>query len=92
MTVHNHDMMPVRLAIVLDNVVQDCINTDERLAAIFLSNPTIIDITDKENQHRISVGSEYNPENGEFTEIQPVLSSNEPDYSGNLGQPIDDSI
>jgi hypothetical protein len=90
MPTHDHEMAPVRLAFIIDNVVQDCLNTDERLAAIFLSNPIIIDISDRENQYRISVGSEYNSENGEFTEIQPIAV--DPDPTQNLGQIIDDSL
>lgn len=36
---------PIRLAFILDGVVQDIINTDERLAAILLSEPLVIDVT-----------------------------------------------
>jgi hypothetical protein len=88
MTTHDHEMPPVRLAFVIDNIVQDCLNTDERLAAIFLSNPTIVDISDRENQYRISIGSQYNPQNGEFTEIQPIPTSEDSQVLGNNGQPL----
>ena len=36
-----------KLAFVLDNEVVDILHTDDRLAAIFLSEPKIIDITEK---------------------------------------------
>ena len=37
----------VKLAFILDNEVVDILHTDDRLAAIFLSNPKIVDITEK---------------------------------------------
>jgi hypothetical protein len=40
-----------KIALVIDGVVQDVFHTDDRLAAILLSQPTIVDVTDKyENQ------------------------------------------
>ena len=36
---------PNKIAFVLDGVVQDVLHTDDRLAAILLSNPTIVDAT-----------------------------------------------
>ena len=44
MTEHS-ELPPIRLAFILDGVVQDIINTDERLAAILLSEPLVIDVT-----------------------------------------------
>lgn len=38
---------PVKLAFIIDGKVLDMLHTDDRLAAIFLSEPTIIDVTDK---------------------------------------------
>ena len=37
----------IKLAFILDNEVVDILHTDDRLAAIFLSNPKVIDITEK---------------------------------------------
>lgn len=37
---------PVKLAMVIDGEVVDVLFTDERLAAIFLSAPTVVDVTD----------------------------------------------
>jgi len=37
---------PVKVAFIIDNKVVDVIHTDTRLGAIFLSNPTTIDITE----------------------------------------------
>lgn len=36
---------PIKVAFVIDGEVVDVLHTDERLAAIFLSNPTVIDVT-----------------------------------------------
>lgn len=41
---------PVKLAFVLDGKVVDIIHTDDRFAAIFLSNPLVIDVTPTEGQ------------------------------------------
>lgn len=58
---------PVKLAFILDGVVQDVLHTDDRLAAIFMSEPIILDISDKfkeiaeetKNPSPILVGWEY---------------------------------
>lgn len=76
MTQHAHELPPVRVAFVLDNTVVDILNTDERLAAIFLSNPTVVEVTDYEDMTSVRVGSEYNPETNEFTYV--VEDSDEP--------------
>lgn len=36
---------PIKIAFILDGVVQDVLHTDERLAAIFLSQPIIVDVS-----------------------------------------------
>lgn len=69
MTQHNHELPPVRVAFILDNVVVDVLHTDQRLAAIFLSNPVVVDITNYENSYSITVNSEYNPETNEFAYV-----------------------
>jgi hypothetical protein len=57
---------PVRLAFVIDGVVQDIINTDERLAAILLSDPIVIDVTTAEGEVVLAfVGDAY--EDGKFS-------------------------
>ena len=61
---------PIKLAYVIDNEVVDILHTDERLAAIFMSNPIIVDVTenfyDDNNSPSIFVGATYNPENNSF--------------------------
>lgn len=41
----NPPLPPVKIAFVIDGTVVDVLHTDERLAAIFLSEPTILDAT-----------------------------------------------
>ena len=43
------------IAVVIDGEVQEVLNFDERVAAMLLSNPTLVDIT----EHSITSGWEY---------------------------------
>jgi hypothetical protein len=54
---------PIRLAFILDDQIVDVLHTDPRLAAIFLSDPVVLDVTDSiEVEHNnIFVGAYYNP-------------------------------
>jgi hypothetical protein len=52
------------IAIILDNEVQDVIRTEARLAAMLLSDPVFIDITDID--HKPGIGTKYDIEKGEF--------------------------
>lgn len=63
------DTPPIKLAFIIDNEVADILHTDERLAAIFLSNPVIFDITDRLAANALSVtpGMTYNPETQEYS-------------------------
>ena len=38
---------PKKVAFVIDGVIQDILHTDERLAAIMLSEPLIVDVSDE---------------------------------------------
>lgn len=65
--------MPVKVAFIIDNEVVDILHTDERLGAILLSNPLIIDVSDHINdlgQFSLTVGSKYNQEDESFTKPQ----------------------
>lgn len=59
---------PVKIAFILDGEIADILHTDERLGAIFLSNPIIMDVTDNlvENGGVASVGTKYNYETQEL--------------------------
>jgi len=60
---------PIKLAFILDGEVADVIHTDDRLSAIFLSNPLVINVTDQFNNDATSVlpGYKYDSTTGTFT-------------------------
>lgn len=62
------NLPPVKIAFVIDNEVVDILHTDERLAAIFLSNPKIVDVTNMivSDPASIQVGFIYNEESNSF--------------------------
>lgn len=74
-TTHQHDLAPelpadsYSVAFILDGVVQDVLHSDARLAALFLSNPEMVEVTDwyqaRTNTSDNLVGAVY--ENGDFT-------------------------
>jgi hypothetical protein len=63
-----NEMPPVKIAFIIDNEVVDILHTDERLAAIFLSEPKIVDVTGQllENDGIVKVSSKYDPETNTF--------------------------
>jgi hypothetical protein len=64
-----NEIPPIKIAFVLDNEIVDILHTDERLAAIFTSNPIIVNITDNmiEDGGTAGVGSIYDPETQTFS-------------------------
>jgi len=64
------ELPPYKIAFVIDGKVVDVIQTDSRLAAIFLSEPVIVDITEKTTTDGISpiiIGTDYDEVTGVFT-------------------------
>ena len=63
------DNVPYKLAFILDGEVADILHTDERLSAIFMSNPLVLDISQQlqANPSAIMPHFLYNAETGEFT-------------------------
>lgn len=64
------EMPPVKLAFIIDGQVVDVLHTDDRLAAIMLSQPTIVDVTDTYNANEAPfnmVSWAYDPTSNEFT-------------------------
>jgi hypothetical protein len=57
---------PIKVAFVLDNKVVDVLHTDERLGAILLSNPVIVDVTGENNTQLAFLDDTYNPETNTF--------------------------
>ena len=49
MTEHTPELPPIKIAFVIDGKVVDVLHCDDRLAAIFLSDPVILDITERVN-------------------------------------------
>ena len=60
------EVMPVRIAFIIDGVVADVINTDDRLAAIFLSQPKMVDVSIISESDFITSGYLYNEELNTF--------------------------
>lgn len=64
-----------KIAFVIDGEVIDILHTDERLAAIFLSEPTILDVSDKfviGEVPGVWIGDSYDEETNTFTRPQPT--------------------
>jgi hypothetical protein len=58
---------PNVIAFIIDNEVVEVIGTEDRIAAIWLSNPTIVDITGEHGGQIAFVGDTYHPETQTFT-------------------------
>lgn len=60
---------PIKLAFIIDGEVADILHTDERLAAIFTSQPLILDITEQLTNSPQSIMPTflYDAATGEFT-------------------------
>lgn len=71
----NQPMPPVKVAFVLNNIVVEVLHTDERLGAIFLSDPLIINVTNEDGNQTAFYGDSYDPETQSFIS----LSLNNPD-------------
>lgn len=70
---------PVKIAFIIDGEVVDILHTDERLAAIFTSNPIIKIVTGKlhtDPDGVVSVGALYNEETDEFSPRPEESSGN----------------
>jgi hypothetical protein len=72
-----NQLPPMKIAFVIDNKVVDILHTDERLAAIMLSNPIILDVTGENGQHLAQVNDTYNPADGSFTSTTIVADDSE---------------
>jgi hypothetical protein len=60
------------IALVIDNVHVQEMRVDDRMAAILLSDPLIIDVTGSDGNPTARFGDEYNPSTGTFTTPPPV--------------------
>ena len=75
MTENNVVLPNIKIALILDGEVLDILHTHDRLAAILLSNPTIVDITDVKNESNSEIypGWKYNDTTDTFT--PPVVGA-----------------
>jgi hypothetical protein len=64
-------LVPKKIAFVVDNEVIDVLYTDERLAAIFLSQPQILDITETAESLQAVVGFVYDESTGKYMPTSP---------------------
>lgn len=76
MTTAPQEVPPIKIAFVIDNEVLDILHTDERLSAILLSNPLIVDVTNNlyENGGTVHLGSTYDPVTQEFSSTLPSMA------------------
>lgn len=63
------NLPPVKIAFIIDGEVVDVLHTDERLGAIFTSNPIVKNVTGQliENDGIVQVGALYNAELDQFS-------------------------
>lgn len=65
----NNAVRPIKIAFIIDGEVVDILHTQDRLAAILLSEPTIVDITDVKNDSNSDIypGWTYDSTTDTFT-------------------------
>lgn len=63
-------MPPIKVAFIIDDKVVDVLHTDDRLAAIFLSEPIMVDVTDLFTQEKyVYPGDLYDSETKAFSRV-----------------------
>jgi hypothetical protein len=97
-TPHVHDQVPnlpadsFSVAFIIDGVVQDVLHSEARLAAIFLSEPEMVEVTEwyqaRTNTSQNLVGATY--ENGEFT--LPEKTEGESAVGSSIGPKLNPSF
>lgn len=65
----SNELPPVKIAFIIDNEVVDILHTDDRLAAIFLSEPVIKDVTPLQpfEESNVAVGAIYDPKTDTYS-------------------------
>ena len=84
-----NQLTPKKVALIIDSEVVDIIGTDERLAAILLSQPTVVDVTGPDRSPTADIGNIYNQVTGEFTEPKPYESWTFDQERGRWRAPVD---
>jgi len=67
--IENNTPLPIKIAFIIDGEVVDILHTQDRLAAILLSEPTIVDISDVKNDSNSDIypGWTYDATTNAFT-------------------------
>ena len=65
----------IKLALIIDGEVVDILHTQDRLAAILLSNPTVVDITDVKNDSNSEIYPGWTYDSTDYTFTPPVVGS-----------------
>jgi hypothetical protein len=75
MTQNSNVHPPIKIALIIDGEVVDILHAHDRLAAILLSDPTVVDITDIKNDFNSEIypGYTYNAKTKKFT--PPVVGA-----------------
>jgi hypothetical protein len=75
------NLPPYKIALIVDGEVADILHTDDRLLAIFTSNPVIVDVTEQvtANPESIMFGAKYDSESNTF--INPTLDNSNQEES-----------
>jgi len=70
---------PVKLAFILEGQVVDILHTDERLSAIFTSNPLIVNVTENflQENNIVKIGTKWNYETSQFFIEEPIPTIDE---------------
>ena len=60
---------PIKIAMIIDGEVVDLVNTDDRFAAILLSEPVAVEVTDllKHDPSAVQIGGKYDSKTKTFT-------------------------
>jgi hypothetical protein len=61
------EILPNHIAFIIDNKIVEIITTDDRIAAIWLSQPIIVDVSAEGQGAIAEIGYIYNPETQTFT-------------------------
>jgi len=70
-----NDPAPIKVAFIIDNEVIDIMNTDDRWGAIFLSEPTCVDVTDLVKAGTPLIGRIYDENTKQFAPLpEPDLN------------------
>ena len=63
------DPAPIKVAFIIDDVVVDVINTDDRWGAIFLSDPVTVDVTEMVKEGKPLIGRIYDKNTKQFIPV-----------------------